>query len=177
MESSKVTTNIPDSIITIILLYFFQFIDEWDTSNASDHALIEGKFLSNKTSEHRFSTFGTRLINKGSHQWTFKIHEYGEKNNHFLYFGIVTQSTWKDGWFGSRSLDHDNNYYSYAFGVSATIDDKGITCDPKWWNSRVRISVLFRLFLCNQLTEHVLAAVAKASSTNCITKCKKNARI
>ena len=50
---------IPDGIIKIILLYFFRFVDDWDVKTSSQNALIDGKFLSNKTVDERFSTFGS----------------------------------------------------------------------------------------------------------------------
>ena len=52
-------------------------------------------------------------------KWKFKIHELNEINRHWLYFGIVTSTKYKEGWFGGRPRDHNkDNYYSYAFGVS-----------------------------------------------------------
>ena len=139
------TFFIPDEIIMICLLYFFQFFDEWDTKNVSELALIENNFVSNKKPPdaddpnvfiypERFSTFGVHQFNKGIHEWNFKIHELNDINQHWLYFGIATSTKYKQGWFGDRILDHHDNYYSYAFGVSAWVADVGVICNPIYEN-------------------------------------------
>ena len=124
---------IPDGIIKLCLLYFFQFFDEWDTENASVNALIAGKFVSNKNKDRtlaRFSTFGVHQFNKGIHEWKFKIHELNEDTEHWLYFGIATSTKYVEGWFGDHPLDHTDNYYSYAFGVSTWAMNLGVICNP-----------------------------------------------
>ena len=123
---------IPDTIITICLLYFFQLIDEWDFKTASEYALIDGRFLSNKEEDKRFSTFGVLQFNKGIHVWNFKIHKLSQPNEHCLYFGIATDTKYKDGWYGDNTNDEATNYYNYAFGVSAWITDKGVLCNPTY---------------------------------------------
>ena len=113
MESQTVEFIIPDSIITICLLYFFQFIDEWDTDNVSEKALIVGKFVQNAEGPkgyERFSTFGTHKFNKGIHEWRFKIHELNEINQHFLYFGIATSTKYKDYKFSGHQNDEQSHY-------------------------------------------------------------------
>lgn len=121
---------IPDGIITMCLLYFFQFMDEWDKDHASEYISIDGNFLYIDNKSGRYSTYGKHRVNKGTHVWKFKIIELSAKNRHFLYFGIATDTRHKNGWFGAHSNDSSTNYYHYAFGVSRWITNKGVVCDP-----------------------------------------------
>ena len=127
---------IPDGIIRIILLYFFRFVDDWDIETSSEYALIDGKFLSNKTVNKRFSTFGTHEFNKGSHEWKFKIHSLAPKDKNWLYFGIATKTEYgeDDFWGGNIVLDtaNDPDYHSFAFGTSGWISNLGIICHPTY---------------------------------------------
>ena len=90
MESNDNDFVVPDSVIQIIFLFFFQHL--WDTQESGSNALIDGAFVSNKRRCEWYTAFGTFGVNKGIHKWILQIINIPSepKPVDHLFIGIVT---------------------------------------------------------------------------------------
>ena len=111
MEYGREEVSVPDGIITICLLYFFQSL--WEENLSGSNAEIDGNFISNIEAQKWFTAYSKATFNSGIHECKIKINNV---NDDSLFFGIDSSTKTKEDYFITGISDKKLKHYNYGFG-------------------------------------------------------------